>query len=214
MTKHNKNPKNTFIQNGRIGTHLKNVSEGYKTALLNNVHHVLCHSCVQTSAISVAGTDKEYIEKVLVTVEWDVNNEGNLIGLPLKWAYLLDKSAAWDNLPCHKVDHDLYTRDVNQWLADNIWSSLKGKSVKCDVDTANLVSALNGGSRLWRYMLKKRGKMHGGTKYCWDHRSEASMENVWFIPFSMAPELSQIRRRARPPARPSQKVGSILQIIR
>jgi hypothetical protein len=104
MAKHKKDPKSNFIQNGRNGTHLRNPSNGYKMPGLSEVHHILCHSCVQDAAIFVKGTDKPYILKCLAITKWDVNNSQNLIGLPKKWAYVLDYAghAAWDKLPCHQ----------------------------------------------------------------------------------------------------------------
>jgi hypothetical protein len=169
--KHNKNAKSKFIQNGRLGTHLTNVNasspQGYRMPGFSEVHHILCHSCVQDAAILVAGVDKDYIRKCLAITEWDVNNPKNLIGLPKKWAYVVDYAGhtGWDKLPCHQHDHARFTEGVKQWLKDNVWTLLKGREKECDVEPKDLKSVLDNGSKRWQKFLLKRGAEQGGRNF-------------------------------------------------
>lgn len=220
MAKHNKDPKSKFIQNGRIGTHLSNVSaaspKGYTKSGLSEVHHILCHSCVQDAAIFVSGVDKPYVLKCLAITDWDVNNPKNLIGLPKKWAYVLDYAgySAWDKLPCHQHDHGRFTDAVKKWLNANVWAELKGMKEGCAVAEKDIQGLLDEGSSHWQDFLVGRGAMLGGTKICWDERS-ASKKRTWYIPFSMAPGPSvAIPRRHPPPASIVAKLGKIMGIIK
>jgi hypothetical protein len=49
---------------------------------------------------------------------------------------------------------------------------------------------LNAASAYWRGQLKGRGWRPigpaGGTEYCWDNRAHPDMEDLWYLPFSMA----------------------------
>lgn len=210
-TSHGPDPECKFIQNGRIGTHLTNVSsaspKGYTTADYNQVHHILCHSCVQDAAIYVSTTEKPFVKACLAITNWDVNNPKNLIGLPLKKAYPPDAQggkysdhASWDKLTCHQHDHNPYYTDaVKKWLQDNIWSTLKGKVEECNVAPKDVKSLLDKGSKHWQDFLVTRGGKEGGTKACWDERNGAKKKK-WWIPFSMWPgPVSTIPERIPPP---------------
>jgi hypothetical protein len=197
---------------------------GYRTLKYHQVHHILCHSCVQNAAIYVADVDRVYVEKCLAITDWNVNNAKNLIGLPLKSAYVLDadggkysESGLWDNLPCHQIDHNPdYTDAVKKWLHDNIWNTLKGKVDNCDVDPKNVKDKLDEASDHWKKHLRDRGKDQGGTKACWDERNGAK-KDVWWIPFSMWPQTdtATIPKREAPPDgfKWNRKMKSILQKI-
>lgn len=225
---HGPNPTPVFEQNGRKGTHITNCSgaspTGYLTQNYNQVHHILCHSCVQDSAIFVTGTDKTYIKKCIAMTDWDVNNTKNIIGLPLKNAYPPDadggkysEHAKWDKLPCHQHDHNpYYTQAVKTWLHDKIWSTLKGKVNNCDVSPKSVAGLLDDSSKHWQDFLVDRGKEHDGTKYCWDERNKSKKAH-WYKPFSMWPGgLATIPKRSAPPDgfKWNKKMSDIMQKIK
>lgn len=218
-----------FVQNGRLGTHLTNVDDaspkGYLTPDHHEVHHILCHSCVQDAAIYVGEVDKEYVQKCLAITDWDVNNPKNLIGLPLKTAYLPEANGGkyseaekWDKLPCHQVDHNPhYTEAVKTWLHKNIWNTLKGGADNCNPDPKSIKGMLDRGSKRWQRFLLRRGNLHDGTKDCWDNRHGAK-KDVWWMPFSLWPEedTSTIPRRRAPRAvlEGSPKMKSLFKKIK
>src|SRR2546426_10312046 len=85
----------------------RNFSTG-RTPWGNQVHHILCEH-----AITDFDLDKDkfdYIKACLCIAEWDINSKKygkqgrNLVGLPLKPAYLKSYGKTPSNLPCHDVD--------------------------------------------------------------------------------------------------------------
>lgn len=147
------------------------------------VHHVLCLSCLTDSSIEMG--NKSYIEKCMKLTEWDINKPPNLLGMPIKLAYLADEgNPKWDGIPCHQVEHPIYTDNIRMWINSEIWANLNTNVAACDVNGKDIAGLLEAGSDLWRGELKARGKEHGGTRQCWIHR-DGKKRSVWYIPFSM-----------------------------
>lgn len=214
--KHNKKSKVEFIRNGRIGTHIKNCKLGYKESGYSQIHHILCHSCLQDSAITAQQADKSYINRCIKITKWDINAEPNVVGLPLKSAYYkkYNQSKQWNGWPCHQIDHNPnYTQAVKDWLQDKVWNTLKAKKANCDADEKCIASLLEKSRVHWKAFLEDRGGQEGGTKKCWDER-KSTKKDVWYIPFSMHPDDESIPKRLAPPDRWSGKMDDIFKLIK
>ncbi|WP_437292913.1 hypothetical protein [Sorangium sp. So ce426] len=205
--------------------HEKNCSDGYYRTLtirdgtektrgerrVTEIHHVLCvHACSDETFPPTFTQERiGFIHKLLAITDWDINGSGNNIGLPKKWAYVLDpgNTTQWGGLPCHQVDHDIYLDALELWMAENVWDKIEEnkQQKKCEKMAPESVKELfECGSIEWKKFLKKRGTDHGGTKACLDYcltgSNDPAKESVWHIPFSMACPESDVRRRVKPPA--------------
>ncbi|WP_437963987.1 hypothetical protein WMF04_30210 [Sorangium sp. So ce260] len=228
-----------FKRNRDGDKHEKNCSDGYYRTLtirdstekargerrVAEIHHVLCvHACSDaTFPSSITHEEIDFIHSSLAITDWDINGSDNNIGLPKKWAYVLDtgNTTQWDGLPCHQVDHDIYLDKVEQWITENVWNKIKAnkKQKKCENMTAESVKKMfDFGSSRWKALLKARGAKHGGTKACLDYclagKSDPAMESVWYIPFSMAFPESDARPRVKPPAGASVARKHLLAAVR
>lgn len=229
-------PKDWKFKRNRNGDeHINNCSDGYyrvrtmgsgKSArFVAEIHHILCvHACSDaTFPGSITKEEIDFIHKSLAITDWNINGTDNNIGLPRKWAYVLDTSGAtgWDCLPCHQVDHDIYLYKVEEWVTENVWNKIKAnkKDEKCEnMDPESVKKLFDTGSKRWKALLKARGVKHGGTKACLDYclkgEEDASKESVWHIPFSMAFPESDVRRRSKPPKGISVARAGLLTMIK
>jgi len=200
-------------------THITACNTGYPKAALGHsprwmeVHHLLCvHSC--SDSTFPPNADTAFIKNCLAITEWCINDhtypvgagESNVIGLPTKQAYVSDLTGAWDMLPCHQVDHDLYLKDVEKYVTDKIWGSLlqaKEEEACEQLTPENIKKKFTTGCKIWRAFLVARGKYFGGTKACLDYCLKGGPHPIindqnWHIPFSMAPNKTSIRQRVKP----------------
>ncbi len=196
-------------------------------------HHVLPITTLQDGNIKVDDDVMKYIHNSMAATTWDINEEPNLIGLPVKPVYeaadreikknkTLDFLMSLDpgkegfgalpDLPCHKVDHLDYIIGVNNYLNRTIWKKLKAPK-PCKDQSECLKGRLDAASKKFRKWLQARGKQEKGAAYCWFHREE--IKDSWYIPFSMSIGVPQ--KRECPPKFPSsdqeewrQKLFSIL----
>jgi len=104
-----------FKRNRNGDEHVKNCSDGYcapKGRNMLEIHHILCvHACSDdTFPEDITDDEKKFIYACLAISDRNINSGDNNIGLPKKWAYVLDGKSltGWDGLPCHQVDHDIY----------------------------------------------------------------------------------------------------------
>jgi hypothetical protein len=192
--------KAEFIRSRKGDAHITNCgSKGYTVKKHCQIHHILCVSCLQDARILPKG-NRPYIRKCFKITDWDINAKPNVIGLPLKRAYLKrENDGGWDDLPCHQVDHNPhYTDGVADWLTENVWDTLKAKEKGCDVEPKEIAKLLNSGSTHWETFLVDRGAGSDsggrGTRYSWEHRNDAGMRKTWHIPFSMHPGTPPERR--------------------
>jgi hypothetical protein len=99
-------------------------------------------------------------------------------------------------------------------LKENIWNTLAEKAEECDDYSKSVRGELNTGSTFWRGKLQERATRpigpKGGTRYCWDHRADAGMEDCWFEPFSMADK--PVKRS--PPPDPATFSGTMAEYMK
>jgi len=153
-----------------------------------------------------------YCSDCLWITPWDINLGPNLIQLPLWGAYVkaykslptIRKVKKGDpitlvmpavaappnapvNLPCHDRDHltkDGYSREVRDWLTDNIWNALNVVKKQHAVDAKTVQDQLKAGEEAWRTELEVfRGDRFKGTVAAWINRRN---DPLWYEPFSMA----------------------------
>lgn len=220
--KHKKDPQSWKIKRRRNGNvHIRNCSSGYVSASksFRQVHHVLPVTCLGDGSISAAVSDDpvklKVIRNCLKETVWDINAAPNCISLPLKPAYHHKRAPpGWGGLPCHQVDHPPYTKEVADDLKKKVWDPIARQAVKCADFKTSIAAALNAASDYWRGQLKGRGWRPigpaGGTEHCWEHRAEAEMENLWYLPFSMAADPT----KRSPPAKFEDFSGSMKAYLR
>ena len=226
MTEHMETSEELKFKRGRNGDeHIKNCADGYYKSDIPSsfeIHHALCVHACSDSTFPTGITDDEvkFIYACFAISVWNINGPDNNIGLPKKWAYVLDPDdrSGWDGYPCHQVDHDLYLKAVEEYVTNNVWKKVKKakKKENCKKLTgANIASKFNTGSKHWKAFLKARGK---GTKACLDYclkgKSDPVLERTWHIPFSMAPD-GEVRKRVKPrPNRILKRLGLLIQAIK
>jgi hypothetical protein len=190
----------------RLPVYVANCRQGYlpvpkrrQNHTINEVHHLLnVHSCSDENIPS--DMDKVFLSKCFVMTHWDINAEGNVIGLPKKWAYELDwTNSAWFALPCHQVDHDLYWTEVDVWVQREIFRKLQEKQAKNECDEVNgedISQMLKNGSKFWKDFLEARGTgARASLEYCVRGVVEPVLEATWYIPLSMAPVTPRPRQK-------------------
>jgi hypothetical protein len=225
-----------FLRQRNGDTHITACKKGYiaprgETPRWLEIHHILCvHACSdKTFPLQSSDDQKKFIRSCLAITTWDINAEPNVIGLPTKWAYVKDlalpgKPAAWDGLPCHQVDHDLYLKSVNVFVTDKIWKKIrkaeKGKECE-ELTPENIAKKFETGSDVWRSFLEARGKYYGGTKACIDYCLRGTPDplgvindNNWHIPFSMAPNKAEVRKRIKPESKGTLEREALLAAIK
>jgi hypothetical protein len=173
-------------------------SEPYR----NEIHHILCEHAVTDINLDgdSDGSKFKLIVASLCLIEWDINAQPNLVGLPLKQAYrdLYASNAAVDSpkdTPCHNVDHntgDGYTNECKQWLHENVWNTVVDKSKTHELNGEAIKAGLEKCTSTFKRWLVKRGKRNDekGTKWSFDHRFDADQKDTWYHPFSMGKDPS------------------------
>jgi hypothetical protein len=151
-------------------------------------HHIVCNHAVESRDIQP--DIKGYAEAVLWITDWDLNNSGNMIGLPKNCQYRASDGKVPQNLCSHQVDHntsDGYTYECTTWLDKNVWSTLKDTRIKHEIQAQQVKGLLESGTALFKGKLSARGARMGGTQHCWDRRFKSHAQHVpkWYHPFSM-----------------------------
>ena len=186
-------------------TNCKRVKIGYyqESKKFTQIHHIVCLAAMTDARIAKNVTDKgemQFIKECLKLSKWNINDAGdqvntdsNVVGLPLKIAFVKKPAAQWDGWPCHQVEHNpLYTTAVSDRLYEQVWKQALGWRKKCQdcqkeclINADTLEEQLNRESKFWYDFLDERGKEEGGTAVCWRDRW-TKKKDVWYIPFSMA----------------------------
>jgi hypothetical protein len=205
---HTRSSKKGLIKRVRKGmVHKTNCTEGYFKASksFTQIHHIVCISSMTNATIATEVQDKgqtEFVRECLKLTNWDINAKPNVVGLPLKRAFV-HKGApgGWDGWPCHQWEHPAYTDKVSTKLNDNVWQKVLKKrkkctdcGTKCNINAASVQKELNDESKDWLRFLRERGNGtdsgQKGTAACWKGRKN----NVnWYIPFSMNPDGATFR---------------------
>jgi hypothetical protein len=197
MSTHPKDPEDFEIQRGRTQeNHKNNCAEGYLPKIGGKVdsaycqvHHELPVSSVQDASIKKVIPDEDEFKTIrncLACTKWDIDNKDNVIGLPLKRAFVskgASKTGLW-NLPCHMYGHNQYTAKVKVKLKHQVWNKALKKAEDCKVDFNDLKEELMAASKIWHTFLVDRGTRNGGTETCWKERR---YRKEWWVPFSMDP---------------------------
>lgn len=175
----------------KVSANPVNMPDG-KTPYKNQIHHILCEHAIldRNPSGDADGSKKSFIKECLCMIEWDINDESNLIGLPLKSAYTRPGVVKPVNYCCHNVDHNTsegYTNECKKWLHDNVWNTVVDKKKPHQVNADNIVSALKTCTSTFKGILTKRGRRNDGTESSWKNRFT---EPEWHHPFSMASEPS------------------------
>jgi hypothetical protein len=216
-------------------THITACNSGYPKAAMGKtprwleVHHLLCvHACSDSTFPEDA--DATFLKNCLAITPWCINDhtypvgegESNVIGLPTKQAYVSDKTPAWDQFPCHQVDHDIYLDDVNKYVTAKIWKALaqaKEEEACEQLTPENIKAKFTTASKKWRAHLVTRGKCFGGTKACLDYCFKGKPHPIindqnWHIPFSMALNEATIRQRVKPKSKAALVREALLAAIK
>jgi hypothetical protein len=208
--------KKSLIKRNRNGReHINNCATGYCTThQYCQIHHIVCVSSMADGTIAkyVKSKDKrKVIRECLKLTDWNINAGHNVIGLPLKRAYVYKLAPSdWGGLPCHQVEHNpAYTEGVSDRLHEEIWQPIAENAEDCEFEASSLVSQLKDESKHWRSFLVRRGKSKGGTGVCWKNRKK--LRAVWYIPFSMNPGTPVGRE---PPPDPEDFSGSMKQFVK
>jgi hypothetical protein len=154
----------------------------------NQIHHILCEHAILDikPAGDTSGKKREFIFACLCMTSWDINDSSNLIGLPLKSAYIRTGGKNPQNFCCHNVDHntaDGYTNECKEWLHANVWDTLVDQRKKHEVNAETIEAALKKCTGIFKGILTKRGARNEGTQYSYENRET---EPEWYFPFSMA----------------------------
>lgn len=209
---HKRSSKKSLIVRNRKGrTHIDNCKAaqyGYyqPSGYFTQIHHIVCISSMSNATISELIVDKgqtEFVRECLKMTQWDINAAPNTVGLPLKRAFVHPGApTAWDNWPCHQVEHPAYTDKVSVQLHDNVWIKVLKKRAKCkdcgtecNIKAASVQKQLEDESTHWLEFLYARGSgadsNQNGTAYCWKNRDSIV---TWYVPFSMNPDGATFRR--------------------
>lgn len=149
-------------------------------------HHITCNHAVEGREIAPA--DREYVEACLWITDWDLNNPGNLVGMPRNRQYRETDGKVPPFGPSHQVDHntsDGYTEECKDWLSKNVWSTLKAKQKDHEVEAKAIKAQLENCTTIFKAKLVARGAREGGTLSCWANRFDPAYAARWYQPFSM-----------------------------
>lgn len=154
-------------------------------------HHILCFACV-TSTFFLKENGKY---KLLARgTKWCVNNQDNMIALPM-WGHTLKFYEAnlptpppFANLPQHDIDHN-----ITEGYTDEVKSALKKllrdlKKQKHDIEKDDISGQLNTLSGNFRTTLRVRGSTRGPQGHIGTDAAFRHGKGEWYAPFSMAAE--------------------------
>ncbi len=206
-----------LVRQGDYRERCKSANRGFNSDLKrrSEVHHLVCeHSVAQRKEKYEDDEQERYIEECLRLVEWDINNDDNLWGMPRNRQFRTDWSGPtsdWQprQIPSHQVDHntlDGYTNEVADYLHDTIWSKLQAKKKSHELDASKIKDGLVKASKHFLDQLQERGKRQGGTVDGWSHRFEESWKTKWYEPFSMGQTPSE-----RSPGSPSASLSEVFK---
>jgi hypothetical protein len=164
-------------------------------------HHIVC---VAPATELLLG--REEIEGAIKQTEWCINNEDNMMAMPLwghtvKWyckvtalgGSVVGSSALaappFANIPQHDIDHN--SKEGYTWEIEEQCKKVGKKVEKVDHQLQGdaLQGALKKMSGDFRAELKRRGsERKGGTHKAWTLAQKPTSDPHWYEPFSMADE--------------------------
>lgn len=193
----------------RNSTYRQDTSDGFRDATgAWESHHICCNHAVEGREIN---ENKEYVEECLWITDWDLNNSGNLTGLPKNRQYRNSLGTNPVNLCSHQVDHNTssgYTFECKQWLKINVWNKLNDKKKQHEVNAVDLKAQLEQCTSVFKAKLTARGARKGGTLLCWKNRFDPAWTDTWYHPFSMG-----MFPRPRRPGISSTDLTNIFKLI-
>ena len=151
-------------------------------------HHILSLTCMarRKSSYPDDKPTRKYIEDCLFCTEWNINDEPNLLGMPLHFHHRTTEGVV--PIPSHQSDHNTaggYTKEVSDWLQSNLWSTLQAKKEIHKVDVQTIQTQLNNCSKWFLGLLTADHPSRDlGTAKSWKQRFDRL--DTWFEPFSMA----------------------------
>src|SRR5579871_6021082 len=107
---HTRSSKKALIKRNRNGReHINSCDKGYfqASSKFTQIHHIVCVSSMSDATISKLVADRgkmEFIRECLKLTNWNINDDLNTVGLPLKRAFVKKPPAEWNGWPCHQVD--------------------------------------------------------------------------------------------------------------
>jgi hypothetical protein len=186
------------------------------TMLSWEAHHIACNHAVEgrdTMMKQMSKEDRRFVEDCLWITDWDLNNKGNLVGLPKNKQYRLTDGKAPANKCSHQVDHntsDGYTNECKTWLKDNVWDTLREERKEHEIDPKDIKGQLKACTSWFKAELRRRGGRKGGTAKCWKNRFEDDHTEKWYYPFSMAND-GAVRHRS--PGVSLKKLEGIFKMV-
>ena len=160
-----------------------------KTPYNNQIHHILCEHAIAViePADDPSGEKLSLINDCLCMITWDINEAVNLIGLPMKSAYVNSGGRIPKSSCCHNVDHgsaDGYTQECIDYLHAQIWDTIVDKKKSHQVNAKNILQALKDCTTEFTTRLTNRGLRDGSdTQVSYVNRLTRPK---WYHPFSMA----------------------------
>ena len=160
-------------------------------------HHILSITCMDTRMNYYPDADKpgeatRYIEDCLWCADWKINDEPNMLGMPLNKHHrdtlTPTPPVGAVLIPSHQVDHNTangYTKDVSNWLKKNLWSTLQAKQEVHKVDVKKIEKQLTECSKWFLNLLTAVHPLRDlGIVLSFQQRFQRL--DTWFEPFSMA----------------------------
>ncbi len=178
-------------------------------------HHIICIMSMADRELENKAQET-YIDECLFVTNWNINEEPNMIGLPVRCKYrreYSDDDFSLNNVPAHDNDHNgtgAYLDEVKGHLMKNIWSKFNADKKVHELDPESLKSQLKEVSKHFQGVLLDRGTRNGGTVASWKCRLDNNTDkearknsfggrrwamspnpnlatsNQWYFPFSMS----------------------------
>lgn len=168
---------------------------GAPVPIPHNAHHILCVAAVNDSILDVDPPVQQYIRDCCEKTTWTINNNNNLIALPL-WGHTIfwyvlrgrTKAPPFKDFPQHDREHNgnkSYLKEVQEKLA-KLWKTLHADRPNHKSPAKSLASDLKTLEDHFREEIEDRGKRHlGGTHAAWEDGAD-SPNGQWYLSFSMA----------------------------
>jgi hypothetical protein len=164
-------------------------------------HHVLCVGAVNRyMTLKAYAKSRANIDAIYRATKWCINQEPNLIALPMKKVYNDYAGSLLSlNRPCHEWDHNVaggYTDEVTQAIHLNVWDKIKeveDEKKQCELAKSVVVKEFDRMSDEFEQELRDRGERpvgaQKGTRAAWEEsqkKSPAKRADNWWFSFSMA----------------------------
>ncbi|QSQ19024.1 hypothetical protein JY651_27145 [Pyxidicoccus parkwayensis] len=171
-------------------------------------HHIIC-----LKSIRAFGDQTKYpefqsciseIEDTYRRTDWCINQNLNLIPLPLKGTYKQHNPASHGlDLPCHDMHHNAklgYQDEVTAALKRHVWARIKdavdnSAPGQAHYSESAVLTSLQTLETRFRAIINVRGRRMGGPVAVWG--MQGSTSNGWWLPFSMASDAVALARKRK-----------------